>query len=419
MLYHPDLRIKLARPAVYLDQWVWIRLASANVGRPQHKDDLRVLDAVRAAAAQGVSFPLSAVHYQETGRILDWRQRRDLADVVAPISLMQTIRAQPVLMRHQFLVALHETLGRPAFRPPAPQVLGVGVHWAFSGVQAFFKVLDPDGRVIDTVDGARLRHLNQHAEATVFAAPSPDELPGLVDLGYIAPRELENLPGSRVEYEQWLSQQLADRKPDIDYLRALVMARELHHEYAELLGGILAEYHLTLSKLTGGSTGMASRAKAVAFTERVPTARISADMKALLFRNKGRSWTLNMLRDIDALSIATPYCHVVVADKDAVDLLRRTGADTRHQTEVTAKISSLPELLDGLVHRASGVANGTAWDDLGPDDGEYKLVAPAPLPYDKRLIGASVRLVDQSGRPLLAPTPPRPSRPEECATSRR
>ena len=141
--------MKLSRPAVYLDQWVWIRLARANVGRPQHNEDQRVLEAVRAAAATGIRFPLSATHYAETGRILDWRQRKDLTDVVAPISLMQTIRAQPVLMRHQFLVALHETLGRPTFRPPPPEVLGVGVHWAFSGVQAFFKVVNDEGQMID------------------------------------------------------------------------------------------------------------------------------------------------------------------------------------------------------------------------------------------------------------------------------
>lgn len=263
---------------MYLDQWVWIRLARANVGRPQHNEDQRVLDAIRTTAAKGVHFPLSATHYEETARILDWRQRKDLTDVVAPISLMQTIRSQPVLMRHQFLAALHETLGRPAFRPPRPKVLGVGVHWAFSGVQAFFKVVNDEGQVID-VDRTRLRHLNEYAEAAVFTGPLPDDLPGLFDLGYVAPRDLENRPGSRVEYEQWLSEQLADRSPDADELRALVMAREIYHEYTDLLNNIFAEYRLTLSMITGGRTGMASRAKAVAFMERVPTARISAHRK--------------------------------------------------------------------------------------------------------------------------------------------
>lgn len=394
--------LKLSRPAVYLDQWVWIRLARANVGRPQHNEDQRVLDAVRAAAAKGVHFPLSATHYEETARILDWRQRKDLTDVVAPISLMQTIRAQPVLMRHQFLAALHETLGRPAFRPPRPKVLGVGVHWAFSGVQAFFKVVNDEGQVID-VDRTRLRHLNEYAEAAVFTGPLPDDLPGLFDLGYVAPRDLENRPGSRVEYEQWLSEQLADRSPDADELRALVMAREIYHEYTDLLNDIFAEYRLTLSMITGGRTGMASRANAVAFMERVPTARISADMKALLFRNKGRSWSWNMLRDIDALSLAIPYCHVVVTDKDAADLLRRTGASTRHDTSVVAKLHSLPELLDDITSSVGDVATMTSWEELGPNDGEYHLKTPEPLPYDDRLRGASMRLVDASGREFLMP----------------
>lgn len=70
---------------------------------------------------------------------------------------------------------------------------------------------------------------------------------------------------------------------------------------------------------------MASRAKAVAFTEKVPTARISAELKVEVFRNRSRGWSWNMLRDVDALSLAVPYCHLVVADRDATALLRRTG----------------------------------------------------------------------------------------------
>lgn len=386
---------KPSRPTVYLDQWVWIRLAKANVGKPLRRDDLRVLDAVRDAAARGICFPLSATHYEETARVRSADQRRELARVMAPISLMQTFRCHSSLLRHQFVVALHETVGRPTFRPPEPQVVGIGAYWAFAGVQAFFKVLDPNERLIQSIDGAWLRHLNQYGEAALLAGPMPDELPALLELGYVMPQELETREGSRVEYEDWLTHRLANESPNVDELRAVVMAREIEHEYSRLLGELFAEYRVSYGTIAGGSTGMAMRAKAIAFAERVPTARISVDLKTEVFRNRSRRWSWNMLRDVDALSISVPYCHLVVAHRDATTLLRRTGADRRHGTVVISSIDDLPEHLELLSDSSTDTSTG--WDSLGPDDGEYHLDAPNPLEYDEVLAGASLRLVDDLG----------------------
>ena len=50
------------------------------------------------------------------------------------------------------------------------------------------------------------------------------------------------------------------------------------------------------------------------------------DLKAELFRNATKAWTLNAIHDIDALSLAVPYCHAVVPDKEMADLLARSRA---------------------------------------------------------------------------------------------
>jgi hypothetical protein len=394
---------KLTRPTVYIDQWVWIRLAKANAGDPMAKDDLRVLTAVRDAAASGVCFPLSVTHYQETIRIRDARQRQALTEVMAPISQMQTFRAHNMLLRHQFLVALHETVGRPTFRPREIEVIGIGMHWAFTGAQVMFKVVGADGQTISSVGGAWLRQLNQHAEAAMLAGPKPWEVPHLLDLGYVDPRELEEQENSRVDYEQWLTSHIAGKTTDADELRALVMSREIGHEYSDLVDELFMEFRVSWSSIVGGSRDMTTRPKAIAFAERIPTLRISADLKVHVFRNKNRNWSWNMLRDIDALSIAVPYCHIVIADKDAVALLDRTGADRRHQTIVTASIKDLPDLLEQLSPAES--SNRTDWDELGPDDGKYHLEAPAPLSHEPALAGASVRLFDTKEHLVLAPRP--------------
>ena len=148
----PDLHP--ARPCVYLDQWVWIRLARAANGEPRESSDLRVLAAVQDAAADGVAFPLSTTHHIETSKITSPRQRRDLARTMASISHCRTLRARKVLLRHQMLHAMHLTFGRPAFRPQPPEVLGTGVRWAFDGEPGPLVLRGPDGLVDPaTIDG--------------------------------------------------------------------------------------------------------------------------------------------------------------------------------------------------------------------------------------------------------------------------
>ena len=98
------------RPTVYLDQWVWIRLACAALGKPKAPGDPKLLHALVDAAEAGVAFPLSGTHYIETQAIKDPRQRSDIANVMASISHFRTIRRRRDLLRNQLLIAMHEYL---------------------------------------------------------------------------------------------------------------------------------------------------------------------------------------------------------------------------------------------------------------------------------------------------------------------
>ena len=102
----PDLHPP--RPCVYLDQWVWIRLARAANGEPREDSDPQVLAAVQDAAENGVAFPLSTTHHIETSQITNPRSRLDVARTMASISHCRTLRARKVLLRHQMLHAMHK-----------------------------------------------------------------------------------------------------------------------------------------------------------------------------------------------------------------------------------------------------------------------------------------------------------------------
>ncbi|MDA5147518.1 hypothetical protein PEM37_39130 [Streptomyces sp. AD681] len=194
---------KTARPSVYLDQWVWIRLASAAIGAPRESADLDVLAAVREASQAGVVFPLSATHYHETARITHPRQRADLARTMASISHCRTLGSEKVLLRHQFLEAMHVSFGRPTFKPVPPQPLGIGAGWAVAGRRVLPQLRGPLGPIDPAAfpqAADLLRRVAQFTEYQLLAGPDDADLPQLRQLGY-RPEYVEKASQSRVDWE--------------------------------------------------------------------------------------------------------------------------------------------------------------------------------------------------------------------------
>lgn len=399
-LEDPDARFKTPVPSVYLDQWVWIRLARANVGKPVHPDDVALLETLQQAAADGVAFPLSATHYEETSRILDPTQRREIARVMAPISMGRTLRNQTDLVRHQLLLALHDVTGRPTFEPVAPRVLGLGVHWTFVGVEGFMTVVDQKGRPDASIDLNWHRRLNQYCEFMLLCGPQDSEIAGMELSGYVPPRTFETGADNRLDWERSFEVE-AEQHKSREALRRALFARESSHEYGRLLQTILTEYRLSIASISGGNP-KTSLARIIEFCERVPTLRVAVEMKLEIFRDPGRRWSWNMLRDIDALSLAIPYCHVVVADRDALSLAERSRAPQRYDTAMTASLQELPDLVADLAaSRVTSTADLSDWSTVGPGE-SYSVDRPEELIDTPH--GATIRLLDRKGASF--PRPP-------------
>lgn len=161
-----------SRPSVFLDRWVWIRLARAANGVPKDRSDSAVLELVREAADAGVAFPLTSVYYIESLTTHSARQRLDLARTIASITNCSTLRPRRDLVRHQMLNAMHVHFGRPGFRPAPPEPLGVGVFWAMLGRQVPVVVDGREGPVDPaTLPGGvgLLRQMAQAAEVHFLA----------------------------------------------------------------------------------------------------------------------------------------------------------------------------------------------------------------------------------------------------------
>jgi len=349
-------RWHLNRPAVYLDQWVWVSLTRAAKRRPQQPSHALLLDACHAAAADGVAFPLSSTHYFELQRTKDPRQRFDVADVMAPISSWRTLRSRRDLVKHQMRTVLHEQLGRPAFRPAPVKVLGRGVAWAFMGGEMPLRVSGPDDPVTEDEQpglAAVLRAASQYAEYHFLAGPRDEDVEALRALGY-RPEVTAASSQSRLDFETFLATSLTTAPVSARELRVYLVARELVHEYLEPFNELTAEYRISLGRDLGFDPEVpgAGRAKMMGFAEAVPTLKLSVDLKYGLFRDQNRTWTLNHLSDVDAVAVAAPYCRVVVTDADVASRARHTKAAQNLGTVITADVEEVLNLLPALAAEA-------------------------------------------------------------------
>jgi hypothetical protein len=60
--------------------------------------------------------------------------------------------------------------------------------------------------------------------------------------------------------------------------------------------------------------------------------------------NEGEAWTMNAVYYIDALSMAVPYCHIVVPDREMASPPSRSHAAERHGIQITTSLSVFPTL---------------------------------------------------------------------------
>ncbi|MFD8916114.1 hypothetical protein [Streptomyces sp. NPDC059575] len=360
-------RLKTAVPSVYLDQWVWVRLTRAAGGTPREPSDTRMLDAVRQAAEAGVVFPLSVTHYQETNRITHPRQRTDLARTMALISHCRTLCSERILLRDQFLEAMHLSFGKPAFGRTPPEPLGIGVGWALTGKRLQLQ-LHRSSCVVDLATLPELadgfRRATQYTEYQLLAGPQDEDMPHLRQLGY-RPEKLEEGRQSRLDWETFFADLLAEDPISAAELRVRVQAREIIHEHLRLLTELCAEYRLNLQQATGVDPARpkASRRRISAFADLVPSVRVAVDVKAHRFRNAAKEWDLNTVHDIDAVSLAVPYCHAVVPDREIADLLGRSKAGPRNATHVLRGLRDLPDLLADLTRTAAASPHRVSDED--------------------------------------------------------
>ncbi|MFJ4694026.1 hypothetical protein [Streptomyces sp. NPDC088766] len=111
-------------------------------------------------------------------------------------------------------------------------------------------------------------------------------------------------------------------------------------EVIDMLTQALLDRGRTLAEVVTG------RESIRAFTDCMPSADIHAALTEATHRNREKSWEPNDIFDIDALSVAVPYCDIVVTERYASHVLHAAHLPQWMKTEVVPRLKDLTERLN-------------------------------------------------------------------------
>lgn len=163
--------------------------------------------------------------------------------------------------------------------------------------------------------------------------------------------------------------------PDVALEQVAHALHRANEGHQAILGPVWAGIRLALA-----STSVRARTKLLSRSERVVGGHAAT----------AKPWTMNAVHDIDALSMAVPYCHVVVPDREMASLLSRSGTGSHYGTKIVTTLSELPDILPELAEQARNAPGGP--DRLGLGRRMGRLLSRLERPVQERP-GQAVRTV--------------------------
>jgi hypothetical protein len=322
---------------IYLDQSKWIDLARAvhgTTGGERFEDVALVLEA--GVASGELSLPLSSAHYMETQNRREWDSRRRLGETMLAFSKLHTIAPADALLPAELdraLVALYGV----ALRPRQLQVFGSGASHAFATEFGPWPI--PEQLLGGVEDPAGFeREANRFLDRMLLIGPTPEmEAAGIPDFDPFSHLEVgeryaeakEALRAVRVA-ERWNSGERSMRVARAQAITDHLPLVEQAMGRAGLLIDVLID---------GGQEGMG------AVVEAVPTILASSELERHRHVASQKPWERQDLNDIGALSVAIPYCDIVVTENLWTDAADRSSLAEKLGSTVISDLADVTQHL--------------------------------------------------------------------------
>lgn len=301
-------------PCVYLDLNQWIYLAQAEAGTDERKQYGLALKAATDLVSAGEAiFPLSSEHFMEVAKIGDDTRRRKLAQLMVKLSQGWFLVSADFLL----VAELRRAIARQFQRRFCSEEI-VPVSRSLSAAFGPFAWLGI-GRAFDDM---------------IFHSPT------------VLEELLATARASRKFVNRWDT--IAKNHEESRQLRwdiSKVIRKRAYcvlvtHDIQDPLACVLDEFKLTWKDLEN-----LGPERLVRLLESVPVLDVEINLYTERNEHRDRKIEPNDEIDIGFLSVAVPYCRVVVTEKFWANLIHRTKLDEKYGTYVGHDLNEiLPHL---------------------------------------------------------------------------
>ncbi|MFJ1602570.1 hypothetical protein ACIOHS_04240 [Streptomyces sp. NPDC088253] len=327
------------RRSVYLDLNHWYALGEALANTPQdpgHKHALNLL--VRLVEQGEIILPLSTVTYMELAENPRDHIREKAAKAMVLLSRFTTMAPTGKILDAELAQAFHQRFGRPAF-PASTPGFGYGVGHAFGEPFAFRLKggTEQDRTRLERQLGQPVAkweaQINAWAEYQLLVQPPAGMRDQIPNYNAYAARDVAE-------------RQLASFNVMVNTLRTnpkiaarpldAICARQFYYDFPDNYArAMLGAGFVDRQPFT-------DKEELTDFLLALPSRRVTTMMQFHYLKDVDRDWKINDLRDIDALSVAIPYCDLVATDGKAWDTaVNRAHLDREFDTMIFRRLSDV------------------------------------------------------------------------------
>lgn len=291
----------MSQKIIYLDQYVWINLAQAYFGKTKDKDIIKVCEIVRKASeSDDIIFPLSINHLIETRKMQNPKKRERLIEFMSNVSKGYTILPFSCTTDAEIRNAILRRLGFCTINIK-DFVIGKGISHMFGGRPKI------TGDMPESLKNLMIEWLDN---PEIFE----ESLRRLVDVNeknsYID--KIKEL-----EYERsWYASIVKDKQRRHNF----VLARNMMSVLSPKIVEICIELNVSISIFKNWTEKDFEN-----FIKEIPTFYVPFSLSYSSESNFDRSITINDVFDVFHLSIAIPYCDIVLPDKTFAHLAKQQG----------------------------------------------------------------------------------------------
>lgn len=328
-------------PVVFLDQKDWVDLAKQRKGvLEDHKHDLSdVLDFVTTTAEdEQVIYPVDLIRMRETAYHSRAEHRDEFFDFLFDVSNGYTVAPYDIVRVEEIVWRVDRLLGNTGYM--TGRVVNQGLPHLFGG-QNYQFVLEDSERDISDVPDEQLQEMYDSIEnREVFdLAKDPevgllDELADQQDWNSVAER-LNKLQDT--DEDQYNDNENRRRRGKIRAFMSDTIPEYFAHGIRmglsmKELGAFLGDYW----------SGVPGTEDAEGFLQSFPA---EYTLTELMYQRdiQGTEWLSNDIADVESLAVAIPYCDVVTADNQFVDLATRSDLDEIYHTDIVSNLRELPD----------------------------------------------------------------------------